>query len=77
MPRGIYARNHIRVIETVDDTDGMTKEELKDRLAKANDSLAMAIQERDIARSDAGLLETRCDLYERLLDHITPKRQAE
>lgn len=60
-----------------DQLDGMTKEELKDRIAKLDKDIGDAIAAHDmtktelqIALNDIRMLEARCALYERLLDHL-------
>lgn len=47
------------------------------KIEAQGDAIRMLETELKIERNSTSLLEARCELYERLLDHITPKRQAE
>lgn len=84
MPRGVYERSGTRALRVIDHRpappdpfEGLTKEELKDRIADLDRRLGEAISAKDmkdteinILTSDVALLENRCDLYERLLSRL-------
>lgn len=85
MPRGIYARTpreddaresrgsgdrELRVVQS------MTKEELQEANAELKDRIHVQDLELIELRADSEMWQRRCSLYERIIDHITPVRQA-